>query len=338
MRSPRLAYLAESGFQHAFPISALLRARAAPVFTTGKRIEARFSGDAEVIRTSTKGLSKALRERDIEVVVSTSQRIAPSTLVADHPGLKVVFVGHGESDKVFGQSGTKKGFVHAAVNATFDLVLVASPAHRRAHANPNCERIGHLKHDLFVHGDYATYDFEPRTLLWAPSWGRHNSIPAWLPRVVEASAAIDAQCLLHLHPFSYVAEPAVVQAAQIEMLQNRHFRLVSTWNILDVMKRAAALIGDVSAVCYDWLMFDRPLVFLDHDGLAEEERGLFEAGTVVAPGGVLERALEDALRDRDVHREARRAAFAARFPDADGRAGERALSTIDAYYRRWSQR
>jgi CDP-glycerol glycerophosphotransferase (TagB/SpsB family) len=98
------------------------------------------------------------------------------------------------------------------------------------------------------------------------------------------------------------------------------------------------LLADVSSISYDWLMFDRPMIFLDHPGLSiPAEKALFHVGRVVKDPGELPRVLKQELDGPDVLGPARRAALAQRFFGLDGRAAERALEVTLRWWReRWS--
>jgi len=336
---PSVAYVAESGFQHLYPILSMQRTLPAPVLTTGRRMAARLAATCDAVFVQERDLPSAILDRGLDIVVSTSQRLHPRMLSSRSPRVRVVFIGHGESDKTHGQGADPKpGFVHAPVNDAFDLLLVGSTAHLDAYSNPRRVLVGDLKHDLFMHGGYANRRPLPGTVLWAPSWGRHNSVPEWLTRVVEATGRLGLTCLLQPHPFSFEAEPHVVQQAYALSIRNPHFRVVEAANVLDTMARCELMLGDVSTVCYDWLLFDRPIVFLDHPSLSvPEEKRLFGAGICVGPGDDVEAALRQALTRPDAHALERRSALEGHFPWRDGRAAQRCAEAIGDWWRTcWS--
>jgi hypothetical protein len=329
-KAPRIGYLAESGFQHAFPVEAMLHVQPGPLFTTGERLAERFRGRTEVVRVGAGELSAALAGRGIEVLVSSSHLLAPRLLRERAPGLRVVFVSHGESDKTHGQGPCPQPSWQAMpVNLEFDLVLVASHHHFRTQLNPCKELVGYLKHDLFTRGGHGGRSPEPGWVLWAPGWGRHSSVSHWLDAVVDATGRLGLRCLLHFHPHSHVVEPHLAQRAQALMLRHEHLRVAQCFNLLELMARSALLLGDVSSVTHDWLMFDRPLVLLDHPGLSfPEEKSLFPVGRAVARRGELEGALRAELENPERGSAARRQALAERYFQLDGRAAERAREAI----------
>ncbi|MBL4689439.1 MAG: glycosyltransferase family 9 protein [Nannocystaceae bacterium] len=328
---PRVAYVVESGFQHAFGVIAMLAVMPGRVFTSGTRIGDRLSSLAEVVvLNNDREIGAALADHGVDVVVSTSQRIKPASLRDAAGRRKVVFIGHGESDKTRGQGPTPgPGFVHARVNEEFDLVLVASHFHMARHRNPRRRLVGYMKHDLFVRDGYSQRRPRNGWILWAPGWGRHSSLEPWLDRVLDVSQRLGLSCMLHPHPHSYEAEPRLIQRVQAEVIRHRHFSIAHCANVLDAMAQCEVMLGDVSSVGYDWLMFDRPAIVLDHPGLSvDDERSLFGTGACVTSCTGLERALREAAAAPDKQGALRRAALEERFFSLDGCAAERARDAI----------
>ncbi|MBN1947182.1 MAG: CDP-glycerol glycerophosphotransferase family protein [Bradymonadales bacterium] len=334
-REPRCGYLVESGYQHAFPVLAMLPVLPGPVFSTGARMAARLSSLARVFEVEQREIARVLDEEGIEVLLTTSQRIKPDQLRGKY-GRRVVFIGHGESDKTHGQGGSPRpSFVHHRVNDAFDLIAVASHFHMARYRNPDRVLVGYLKHDLFVAGNYAVGRPNPGCILWAPGWGRHSAVDPWLSQVVETTGRMGLECIIHLHPFSFEAEPRLVQRVQLEVVKNRHVKMAHCANILDAMAPCQLLLTDVSSVAYDWLLFDRPLVFLDHEGLViEEEKRLFPAGIALRPGEDLDQALRQALAHPTVLAEKRRHALEQHYYQLDGKA---ACRLRDEILRRWRE-
>ena len=332
-----VGYLVEDGYQHAFPVRALLRVRRAPVFTTGAQIAARFRAETDVILGPIAQLAAVMATRRLDVVFTTSQNFDPDDLRRAAPGLRVVHIGHGESDKTHGPVNERR-YVHDPVNLRFDLVVLATHEHARLHANPNRELVGYLRHDLVVADGLAERIPEP-WLLWAPAYGRHSAIEPWLERVVAAAAALGRRLVIHLHPMSARIEPHVVRRVQAAVLATPHVRLARVLDLAELMARCELMLGDVSSASWDWLMFDRPIVFLDHPGLDRpEEKAVFAVGPVSAPADDVAAVLARELAAPSARSEQRRAALAARFFQLDGHAAERALAVAERWWReRWAR-
>ena len=336
MSDPKIGYVAESGFQHLFPVLAMLPELPGPLFTTGKRIASRANSLTEVIHSKKGDLSKELANRNIDIVLTTSQRIEPELLKTESPDLKVAFINHGESHKTHsGGFKAQKAFVHSEVNDQFDLILVASRPHANSYKNENKVNTGYLKHDLFLKHGYSDRPTNKNWVLWAPTWGRHSSLRHWLDSVVQVTQKLNLNLIIHPHPFSFVAEPAIIQKAQIEVVKNKHVKIAQCANLLDAMAPAVLMLGDVSTSCFDWLMFDRPIVFLDHKSLViPSEKALFDVGDVVKQNDVnnLEETLVSNLAHPSEKSSLRKEALNQHFFRLDGSAAKRVR---DSVYHKW---
>jgi hypothetical protein len=332
----KCGYLVEDGYQHAFPVRALLRVRRAPVFTTGSQIAARFRTVTDVVVGPLAELAKAMAARGLDVVFTTSQNFEPAELRRHAPGLRVVHIGHGESDKTHGP-GHERRYVFDPVNERFDLILLATHEHARLQANASRELVGYLRHDLIVADGLVERAPEP-WILWAPAYGRHSAIEPWLDAVVAATARLGLRLVIHLHPFSAKLEPHVVRRVQAAVLAAPHVRLARVLDLAELMSRCALMLGDVSSASWDWLMFDRPIVFLDHPALDRpEEKSVFAVGPVAAPGDDVAALISAELAAPTARSTVRREALAARFFQLDGHAAERAFAVTERWWReRWA--
>jgi hypothetical protein len=330
------AYLIEDGYQHAFPVRALLRVRRAPVFTTGGQIADRFRGSTDVTVGPLAALGAQMAARAIDTVFTTSQNFDPDEIRRLVPGARVVHVGHGESDKTHGPADELR-YVHDPANRRFDLMLIATHEHDRLGVNPNRELIGYLRHDLVVADGLAGRAPEP-WILWAPAYGRHSAIEPWLDAIVDATAQLERRLVIHLHPFSARLEPHVVRRVQAAVLAAPHVRLARVLDLAELMARSELMLGDVSSASWDWLMFDRPIVFLDHPALDRpEEKGVFAVGPVVAPRADARETIAAELAQPGARSAERTAALAARFYRLDGRAAERAFEVTERWWKeRWA--
>jgi hypothetical protein len=329
-----VGYLIEDGYQHAFPVRALLRVRKAPVFTTGAQIAARFRDQTDVIVAPFPKLVELMKARAIDVVFTTSQNFDPDAIRKTIPTARVVHIGHGESDKTHGPSNERR-FVYDQNNRRFDLMLIASHEHDRLSVNPNRELVGYLRHDLVVANGLHERIPDP-WILWAPAYGQHSAIEPWLDAVVDATARLERRLVIHLHPFSARLEPHVVRRVQAVVLASPHVRLARVLDLAELMARCELMLGDVSSASWDWLMFDRPIVFLDHPGLDKpEEKRVFSVGPVVSPGDDVTAVLAAELAAPTTRSSDRTTALADRYFSLDGHAARRA---IEATERWWSER
>jgi hypothetical protein len=227
--------------------------------------------------------------------------------------------------------------VHDPVNERFDLILLATHEHARLQANANRELVGYLRHDLIVAGGLLDHVPE-RSILWAPAYGRHSAIEPWLDAVIAASAQLDRRLVIHLHPFSARLEPHVVRRVQAAVLAAPHVRLARVLDLAELMARCELMLGDVSSASWDWLMFDRPIVFLDHAGLdVPAEKAVFRVGPVAVPGDDVAALIAAELATPAGRSISRREALATRYFQLDGHAAERALAVTERWWReRWA--
>jgi hypothetical protein len=331
-----VGYLVEDGYQHAFPVRALLRVRRGTVFTTGSQMAARFRDTTDVVVGPLAQLADAMAARELDVVFTTSQNFDPDEIRRRAPRVRVVHVGHGESDKTHGPSHERR-YVFDPTNQRFDLVLLATHAHAALHENPNRELVGYLRHDLLVADGLLDRTPEP-WILWAPAYGRHSAIEPWLDAVVDACARLERRLVIHLHPFSAKLEPHIVRRVQAAVLAAPHVRLARVLDLAELMARCELMLGEVSSASWAWLMFDRPIVFLDHPGLDRaDEKAVFAVGPVATPGADVGALIAAELAASAALSATRRSALVTRFFQLDGHAAERAIATTERWWQeRWT--
>jgi hypothetical protein len=196
--------------------------------------------------------------------------------------------------------------------------LLSNPANRRART----ELVGYPKFDRVTPAPPLFADRRP-TVIYAPTWrkGGLSSIEALLGDT-HAIDAITADCNLIVkpHPNLFDAErpgfePHILQALAALERDRPTVRVVRSGNVMPWFAQADLFIGDISASCYEWLYFDRPMVFLNPQPgamRASDEPGsptrLWRCGEVCDAPNALEPAIDRALR-HDSHRDAREAAL-----------------------------
>jgi len=243
----------------------------------------------------------------------------------------------------------------------FDEALVTGEYHHRQlvraglDADTRLRRVGMPKTDPLVRVSISrddvlsTLDLDPArpTILYAPtrSSAVGSSLEKFGEEVVRRLGEVDeANVLIKLHDRSQprwhrkVTEDwASRLGAQVDRAR---VRLVSTHDVVPLMAAADLLVSDVSSVTNEFLLCDRPLVYLDlpdHNAWIEkraEELGEGdllawgrEPGTIVADPADLPEAIRHGLTHPDEKSEARRR-NAALFFDHPGRATERAVEAL----------
>jgi CDP-glycerol glycerophosphotransferase (TagB/SpsB family) len=103
------------------------------------------------------------------------------------------------------------------------------------------------------------------------------------------------------------AKAAVDWPTRLSQLENEHVRLVRDFDAVPAMLAADVMISDASSIANEWLLLDRPLIFLDVPSLlaaaaAEDDRLDLntwgrKGGTIAHDAVEAERAVGVALAD-----------------------------------------
>lgn len=162
-------------------------------------------------------------------------------------------------------------------------------------------RIGGFRH-LYYQKMQAFYDAMPivsfakkqQTLLYAPTWEDfENNCSFWqaFPKLAQELPK-DVNLIVKLHP-----NTTTVHAPQIERLMGQHENghlqfLLDFPPIFPLLSRSDVYLGDRSSIGYDFLFFDRPMLFFDpHEHT--EGRDLTRCGKVVSPDHVYEHLFDN---------------------------------------------
>ncbi len=269
-----------------------------------------------------------------------------------------------------GRVGTRVQMFHGvsfksyAVNEklrAFDEALVTGEYHHRqlvrAGLDSDCRlrRVGMPKTDPLVRGNLSRdrilrdlgLDPARPTVLYAPT--RSSDVGSSLERFGEGVArrlveVEEANVLIKLHDRSQRRWRTKVAEDWVSRLSDygdpARVRLVATHDVVPLMAAADLLVSDVSSVTNEFLLRDRPLVYLDlpdHNAWIEKravelgEGDLLtwgrEPGTVISDPADLPEAIRHGLAHPEEKSEARRR-NAALFFDHPGRATEHAVAAL----------
>lgn len=225
---------------------------------------------------------------------------------------RVVYVPHGFSEK-------RQAW--AAGTADQDVALLPGPlAVEQLHAMGVGERLppivysGALRRRAYV-GHRAFFDARAAerglvawtsgpTVLYAPTWSDAIGSSSFLAAFSGMAAGLPDgwRLVLKLHPHAEAQAPLVDRlvalAARPGIVVLRNESLVFPW-----LERADAYVGDMSSLAYDYLAYDRPMVFLNRAaGSAADASGsrLFACGAVLGPERYAEAyATVEAIRAND---------------------------------------
>ncbi len=146
--------------------------------------------------------------------------------------------------------------------------------------DPRALDIGFMKTDRLVDGSLdrdallASYGFDGSrpVLLYAPTGQKHCSMETMgmdFIRAVQESGKYDLLVKLHDHPHGCTEN----WAARVAEVENRHTRLVESFDVTPLLFMADLLVTDASSVSSEYSLVDRPMVFLDVPKLLKKAAG-----------------------------------------------------------------
>jgi hypothetical protein len=216
--------------------------------------------------------------------------------------LKTVFVPHGNSDKAG----------HLPLFAEEEALLIYGDRMRDFIQAPHTRQI--------VVGNWRSKkrDFQPKIgkplILFAPSIG------GFRPEVLDLLEHYNL--LVKLHPRDEKERPGILATLpahpRLQILENYP-------PVYPVLEHVDLYLGDISSIGYDFLHFDRPLVFLGEDSLYSHQFGR------VATLSTLVQDVKKALQeDPAAYGEARRAGY--RYTFAPSPSKQEVLQALRDYY------
>jgi hypothetical protein len=141
---------------------------------------------------------------------------------------------------------------------------------------------------------------ERPVVLYAPTGAHANSLETFgeeLVRRIGASGGIDLLVKPHDH-----AKASINWFDRLAPLETDHVRLLRSADVIPALHAADLLISDASSIANEYLLLDRPLVFLDVPELlaaAADEDDRLDLDTWGRKGGVVVRDVDDAIRAID---------------------------------------
>jgi len=215
----------------------------------------------------------------------------------------------------------------------FDAVFVVGPYMQRRlveqgifeQGDPRMRPVGMPKLDALLDGSLSREVIltelgcraDRPTVLYAPTWGAESSLHVMGEDVIRNLCGRGMNVVVKLHDSSF--DPRKSHIPWVERLRElAHPDLVVTprgRNVVPLLFAADVLISDASSVAYEYLLLDRPVIFLAFPGQLDEvgEKADLETWgrkvgiTVDDAGGIaaaVESALADPSRQRDVRRQA----------------------------------
>ncbi|MCX8036748.1 MAG: CDP-glycerol glycerophosphotransferase family protein [Candidatus Sumerlaeia bacterium] len=180
-------------------------------------------------------------------------------------------------------------------------------------------------------------DLTKPTVLYAPTWSSRSSIAKVGSTIVELIGRLPVNFVVKLHDLSLLPGHTKFGGPEgIRQLQQQFpsFHFVSDYDVTPLLFVSDLLISDASSVANEFLVLDRPIIFLDVPELFAHYRKTIDldtwgrrTGYVVSDAAQLPDVVLHALKHPDEHADIRRAAAADYFHDP-GRATDRAVAEI----------
>jgi len=210
--------------------------------------------------------------------------------------------------------------------------------------DPRIERIGMPKTDRLVDGSLDRTEVLQRlgldptrqTVLYAPTWRKESSLYSMGRQIMsDLPKRLPVNLLIKLHDL--VMDPAtnpVDWRKELPQFEQGNVRVVRDVDIVPWMFASDVLISDASSVANEFLLLDRPILFIDVPALFERYKDTIDlggwgrrTGEVVTTYEELIQALRQALQSPQEKSEIRREAAADIFYNP-GRATRAAMAAI----------
>jgi hypothetical protein len=240
--------------------------------------------------------------------------------------------------------------------AEFDLLLLPGKRERDKFAalgilgKTEYALIGHPKSDAFLRGELTREAARQRlglpdrpTVLYAPTTGALSSFFSWGMDICK-SVPQDCNFIVKPHPaLITTAETEGMGQAEIEAVKNYLQHRGALWmplepDVAPLMAASDVLVTDYSSVAEEFLVFDRPIIFVDHlanatgRDRAHRDKGdweeLFSAGECVTDKSTFEETLAKVLSSPGEHAQKRRRLREYVFENLDGHCAVRAAAAI----------
>lgn len=263
--------------------------------------------------------------------------LTPTFLRKDERSARAVQIFHGMSDKPFTYRRDFSAYLLCLCIGQRQVDrLLANPRNRGIRVAtvgyPKFETAGAVP-KLFANGK--------KTLIYCPTWrkGDLSSVHRFLddPRVL-AEIVSEYNLIVKPHPNLFNPERVHYDESIVERLQRLPgIKLIRSGNVMPWFAQADLFIGDISASGYEWLYFNRPMLFLNpQPGVLRRSTDfntltyLWQCGDVCLAMRELKPAIDGNLRN-DRYGETREAVLHySVFKPRDGGATRRGVAMINA--------
>ena len=176
---------------------------------------------------------------------------------------RAVQIFHGMSDKPFTYGRDFRGYIRCLCAGRRQVDRLRQ---NRVNRDARCTIIGYPKFDNSVKGP-SLFNNDKKTVIYCPTWRKGNisSIDIFLdnPKIIQQLLA-NYNLLVKPHPNIFNPNRKFFQQDIIDRLRAIDgITLIRSGNVMPWFHQADLYIGDISASGYEWLYFDRPMIFVN---------------------------------------------------------------------------
>ncbi|HHJ34172.1 MAG TPA: hypothetical protein ENJ87_00250 [Gammaproteobacteria bacterium] len=220
------------------------------------------------------------------------------------------------------------------------------------------EVVGYPKFDPFCDEtlEYSpVFDNKNRTVLYAPTWisitkpgaKKHrfsqygeSSLPLWGLDILK-NIPDDTNLIVKFHSLIHKGGTSIHEEMERYVSDNNlghRIKLIYDDNIVPYMAQAGIMISDISAVCYEWFHFDRPIIFAnpapEHYQATDDISSntyAWQTGDIINDSSDISRLIESNFTE-DRHQKKRNEIFHYSLYRPDGKAADRQAESIKKLY------
>jgi len=282
------------------------------VLKQDQRIEISFTSKYEGSRNPAKLYRDKLGMRDEKLInlrlaglKKFDLYISPDIMMAGKRCRMKVHTFHGVSFK--GKAYSEKVY-------SFDKLFITGEYMMRKFIKDNilaedderAERIGMPKLDSLVNKtidrgavlEKFSLDPDLPVVIYAPTWSQKSSLYSVGEEVLKKISAEKINLLIKLHDHSYDLRNNPVdwkkKLSEMEK-ENSRIKVVRNYDIIPYLYSSDLLISDLSSVTNEFLLLDRPIVFIDTPQLEERYRQSIELDTWGRKSGYVGKSAEEVI-------------------------------------------
>ncbi|MEA1987168.1 MAG: CDP-glycerol glycerophosphotransferase family protein [Candidatus Marinimicrobia bacterium] len=348
----KIAYFARTDIQHLPPLMRLYDYFGGILYTTNRIV---FDFVREKYPNVKVKLLKNRRLVQRDIVKNKIRVVVFSSYTMLYRG-KSVQIFHGTSDKNYSEN---------AKIIVFDLVLFPGKKIMLKIKNANLLKfiknwklVGYPKFDLLINNKIERKNYFPNsnkksTVLYAPTWissdtklhilnfSKHgeSSLPIFGKAIIRALHS-DYNLIIKYHNRAYHENPIYAEIDELikKLGAEENVKVVWDDDIVPYMNSADLMISDISAVCYEWFHFNRPIVFANPSpenykpsNDIHSNTYAWQAGDVIYKNEDIKKLIERNIVN-DYHNKIRNKIFNEAFYKPDGKATERQVEEIKKLY------